>query len=429
VQAGAASQYDTIKLINYIRAQAASGAPPAAVVAELEAAAAAGERPWGGDAHLTPVLPDDELLLHEWESDDEGGPAAAAAALAEENEGLRAALAALQELAVHGDGLRSLLLAERGAAGGAAEAPTPAPAPGAPSPAAPPADAASAADAAASRVDAAYFDSYSFFDIHREMLSDRARTEAYRLALERNPALIRGATVLDVGCGTGVLSLFAARGGAARVVAVDGSPAIAGVARAVCAANGHAEGGAITVVSSRVEEMAELPGGGKADVLVSEWMGAHAPLACPKNTRTPACKRCPRCAAALSDRRDRPCAAAPLTPRAGYALLFESMLDSVLVARDRFLKPGGAVLPDVARIFVAAAGEGATGLGFWNDVYGLSMAPVAESLRQTGARPPRLCAAHAAPRCPQHRLTFRAPLCCPQPCARPWCAASPPPTC
>jgi len=69
---------------------------------------------------------------------------------------------------------------------------------------------------------------------------------------------------------------------------------------------------------------------------------------------------------------------------AGYALLFESMLDSVLEARDRFLKPGGAVLPDVARIFVAGAGEGATGLGFWKDVYGLSMGPVAESLRRSG---------------------------------------------
>lgn len=60
------------------------------------------------------------------------------------------------------------------------------------------------------------------------------------------------------------------------------------------------------------------------------------------------------------------------------------MLDSVLEARDRFLKPGGAVLPDVARIFVAGAGEGATGLGFWRDVYGLCMAPVADSLRQSG---------------------------------------------
>lgn len=36
----------------------------------------------------------------------------------------------------------------------------------------------------------------------------------------------------------------------------------------------------------------------------------------------------------------------------GYALLYESMLDSVLVARAKYLRPGGFMLPDVARVFV-----------------------------------------------------------------------------
>lgn len=34
----------------------------------------------------------------------------------------------------------------------------------------------------------------------------------------------------------------------------------------------------------------------------------------------------------------------------GYCLLFESMLPSVLHARDRWLKPGGSILPDTARM-------------------------------------------------------------------------------
>lgn len=34
----------------------------------------------------------------------------------------------------------------------------------------------------------------------------------------------------------------------------------------------------------------------------------------------------------------------------GYCLLYESMLSSVLYARDRWLKPGGAILPDIATI-------------------------------------------------------------------------------
>jgi 2-polyprenyl-3-methyl-5-hydroxy-6-metoxy-1,4-benzoquinol methylase len=44
---------------------------------------------------------------------------------------------------------------------------------------------------------------------------------------------MQGATVLDVGCGTSILSLFAARGGAAAVVGLDGSERIAGFARQV----------------------------------------------------------------------------------------------------------------------------------------------------------------------------------------------------
>ena len=36
----------------------------------------------------------------------------------------------------------------------------------------------------------------------------------------------------------------------------------------------------------------------------------------------------------------------------GYFLLRESMLDSVILARDRFLKPGGALYPSHARMFL-----------------------------------------------------------------------------
>ena len=159
--------------------------------------------------------------------------------------------------------------------------------------------------------------------------------------------------------GTGILSMFAARGGAAAVVGVDGSAPIAAVARANVANNGLAAeaGGPVAIVSSRVEQLAALPllGAGAAtgeqqqqqqqqqvDVLVSEWMG--------------------------------------------YALFFESMLDSVLAARDRFLRPGGAVLPDAARVFLAPATAGAVGTPFWDDVYGFAMPAVAEGVRSAALR-------------------------------------------
>lgn len=38
----------------------------------------------------------------------------------------------------------------------------------------------------------------------------------------------------------------------------------------------------------------------------------------------------------------------------GYFLLYESMLDTVLEARDRYLKPGGLIFPDHATMYLAA---------------------------------------------------------------------------
>lgn len=66
-----------------------------------------------------------------------------------------------------------------------------------------------------------YFDSYSHFNIHEEMIKDKVRTEAYQRAIEGNKNCFKGKVVLDIGCGTGILSLFAARAGAKMVIGVD----------------------------------------------------------------------------------------------------------------------------------------------------------------------------------------------------------------
>lgn len=58
------------------------------------------------------------------------------------------------------------------------------------------------------------------------MLKDTVRTDAYRDFIYGNKDLFRDKVILDVGCGTGILSLFCAKAGAARVIAVDNSDII-----------------------------------------------------------------------------------------------------------------------------------------------------------------------------------------------------------
>ena len=57
----------------------------------------------------------------------------------------------------------------------------------------------------------------------------------------------------------------------------------------------------------------------------------------------------------------------------GYALLYESMLDSVLVARDRFLRPGGVMAPSQCKMMFGlteAREIYKDRIGFWSDIYG-----------------------------------------------------------
>ena len=57
----------------------------------------------------------------------------------------------------------------------------------------------------------------------------------------------------------------------------------------------------------------------------------------------------------------------------GYALLYESMLDSVLHARDLFLKPDGVMAPSQCKIMLGLCEAGEIfkeRIGFWNDIYG-----------------------------------------------------------
>ncbi|EIW81556.1 S-adenosyl-L-methionine-dependent methyltransferase [Coniophora puteana RWD-64-598 SS2] len=182
--------------------------------------------------------------------------------------------------------------------------------------------------------DTHYFESYAANDIHAVMIQDKVRTSTYASFILQNPMLFRDAIVLDVGCGTGILSLFAARGGARHVYAVDAS-GVAEKAKAIVKENKLED--KITVIHGKVEDITLPNGVDKVDIIISEWMG--------------------------------------------YALLYESMLDSVLRARDRFLKPGGVLAPSQAHMALALC-EGSEiwkeRIGFWGDVYGFDLSEMAK---------------------------------------------------
>ena len=103
------------------------------------------------------------------------------------------------------------------------------------------------------------------FDFHHSMLADDVRTSSFLKAIMAT--VERGDVVVDVGSGTGVLSLFAAMAGASRVYSIEREPII-DVAREIASRNGFEES-IIFVEGSSLE--VEIPE--RADVLITETIG------------------------------------------------------------------------------------------------------------------------------------------------------------
>merc|ERR1712062_882270 len=97
-----------------------------------------------------------------------------------------------------------------------------------------------------------YFDSYAHFGIHEEMLKDEVRTLTYRNSMFHNKHLFKDKIVLDVGCGTGILSMFAAKAGAKKVIGIDCSNII-DRARQIVKQNDLDD--IITLIEGKVEEV------------------------------------------------------------------------------------------------------------------------------------------------------------------------------
>lgn len=174
------------------------------------------------------------------------------------------------------------------------------------------------------------------------MLRDKPRLEAYSEAILSNRSHFEGKYVLDVGAGTGILSVLCAEAGAKKVYAVEASN-VANLAREIVKENGYED--VIEVHQCRIEDFTidNPEHDHKVDIIISEWMG--------------------------------------------FYLLHEGMLDSVIYARDKFLKQGGRMFPQTASISVAPCSV-PDYFDDWQDFHGIQLTRFAAALRAEKQKKP-----------------------------------------
>jgi SAM-dependent methyltransferase len=145
-----------------------------------------------------------------------------------------------------------------------------------------------------------FFSRYGDLELQRRMVMDRPRTEAFVDAIERT--VRPGDRVLDLGCGTGVLAMAAARAGA-EVVAIDRTEVSQTAANLI---RQHGLSERVRVLRGDVRELQLAQ---PVDLLVSEWLGNFA--------------------------------------------FVEDMWPEVALARDRLLAPEGQVIPRAVELMLA----------------------------------------------------------------------------
>ncbi|TFY99422.1 tetratricopeptide repeat protein [Ramlibacter henchirensis] len=141
---------------------------------------------------------------------------------------------------------------------------------------------------------------------HVPMMNEQERNGAFHAALQS--AVSSQDTVLEIGTGSGLLAMMAARLGAKKVFTCEAVPLVADTATRIVERNGYADRVTVLAKPSQAVQLGQdLPG--KADVLVHEIFSSE--------------------------------------------LLGENVLSAIEDAKVRLLKPGGKILPAAASIMVA----------------------------------------------------------------------------
>lgn len=156
---------------------------------------------------------------------------------------------------------------------------------------------------------------------HVPLVQDQPRNDAFQAALERN--VKPGMRVLDVGAGTGLLAMMAARAGAGAVYSCELNPVMAQVAAEIVRSNGLDDRIKVLSKHSRaIDPDSDM--GGLADLVVAEILGSD--------------------------------------------LVCEHVLPTLQDVHLRLARPGARYIPEAGEIRVA--------LGWWSDLASQHMASI-----------------------------------------------------
>ncbi|SOV13387.1 histone-arginine methyltransferase, putative [Plasmodium gaboni] len=180
-------------------------------------------------------------------------------------------------------------------------------------------------------IDKKYFDSYNYADIHRTMILDKSRTQCYYDFINKNKEIFENKIVLDIGCGSSIISLFCSDY-AKVVVGIDNAEKILEKAKKITeinkAKNIYLFKGKLEDHNIYMDEKNEIYYLNKDldietfeksnnvkldilkfDIIISEWMG--------------------------------------------YFLFYECMINTILYARDKYLKENGYIFPNKIYLYMS----------------------------------------------------------------------------